>query len=51
MASGFVKRSHEKLTVVQPYPEIWLSNPENNPLRAQWIEWLREWGFIESIPV
>ena len=51
MASGFMKRSHEKLTVAQPYPEFWLSNPDNSPLRACWIEWLREWGFIESIPV
>ena len=51
IASGFVKRSHDKLSVVQPYPDFWLSNPENSPLRARWIEWLNEWGFIESMPV
>ena len=40
----------DKLTIDRDYPDFWVSNPENNPLRARWIEWLREWGYIESIP-
>ena len=31
------------------YPDFWLSNPHNNALRAQWIEWLQKWGFIDSV--
>ena len=48
--AAFTKNKKEKLTVAQPYPDFWTSNPENSLLRARWIEWLREWGFMESIP-
>lgn len=30
------------------YPLEWLANPENNPLRQRWIDWLHKWKYIES---
>ena len=30
------------------YHPWWLENPENNPRRARWINWLEEWGFVEA---
>jgi hypothetical protein len=32
-----------------PPPEYhphWVSNPEGDPTRQRWIQWLKEWGFI-----
>ena len=26
----------------------WLANPQNNPRRQRWIDWLRKYGFVES---
>jgi len=35
-------------TVGLQYHPWWLENPENNPRRARWINWLKEWGFVEA---
>ena len=35
-------------TVGLQYHSWWLENPENNPRRARWINWLKEWGFVEA---
>ena len=29
------------------YPLEWLENPDNDPLRQRWIDWLHKWGYIE----
>ena len=29
------------------YPQCWLANPRNNPRRARWIDWLRQYQFID----
>ncbi len=31
------------------YPDFWLSNPHNNAIRSQWIEWFQKWGFIDAV--
>ena len=35
-------------TVGQQYHPSWLDNPEGNPRRERWINWLKEWGFVEA---
>lgn len=30
------------------YHSWWLENPNNNPRRKRWINWLKDWGFVES---
>ena len=35
-------------TVGLQYHRWWLENPENNPRRARWINWLNEWGFVDA---
>jgi hypothetical protein len=30
------------------YHPWWLENPENNPRRARWINWLEAWRFVEA---
>ena len=35
-------------TVGMQYHPWWLENPDHNPRRARWINWLKEWGFIEA---
>ena len=44
-------RKNNKLTINRTYSESWLSNPENSPVRARWINWLREWGLIDEVAV
>ncbi len=35
-------------TVGMQYHPWWLENPDHNPRRMRWINWLTEWGFIEA---
>ena len=35
-------------TVGLQYHPWWLENPENNPRRTRWINWLKEWGFVDA---
>ena len=35
-------------TVGPQYHPWWLENPDSNPRRARWINWLEQWGFIEA---
>ncbi len=30
------------------YHPWWLENPDHNPRRARWINWLKEWGFVDA---
>ncbi len=30
------------------YPLEWLANPDKDPVRQRWIDWLHKWGYIES---
>ena len=30
------------------YHSWWLENPDNNPRRKRWINWLKDWGFVKS---
>ena len=29
------------------YPPTWLANPNNNPTRQHWIDWLGKYGYLE----
>ncbi len=42
-------RKKNKMSIHRTYSEFWLSNPENSPVRARWIEWLQKWGLIDTI--
>ena len=38
-------------TFDSPQPEYhphWLDNPEGSPRRQRWIDWLREWGYLDQ---
>ena len=35
-------------TVGLQYHPWWLENPDHNPRRARWINWLKEWGFVDA---
>ena len=42
-----VTKRNQKIGGLQYHP-WWLKNPDNNPRRARWINWLTEWGFIDA---
>ena len=35
-------------TVGLQYDPWWLENPDHNPRRERWINWLKEWGFVDA---
>ena len=38
------KKTYENPT--QEYPPEWLANPDNNPKRQRWIDWLHKYDYI-----
>ncbi len=45
-----IRTSLAKTTFESPSPEYpleWLENPENDPRRQRWIDWLHKWQFTE----
>ena len=45
----YTSNSNNRLgTVGLQYHPWWLENPENNPRRTRWINWLKKWGFVDA---
>ena len=42
--SVWVKNTFENPT--SEYPPEWLANPDNNPVRQRWIDWLHKYNYI-----
>jgi ectoine hydroxylase-related dioxygenase (phytanoyl-CoA dioxygenase family) len=40
---------NKPITIDRAYSDYWLSNQPNNPDRARWIAWLREWGLVDQL--
>ncbi len=44
-----ISNSNNRLgTVGLQYHPWWLENPDNNPRRTRWINWLKDWGFVDA---